>query len=146
MYFLAIKPCARTYWPRVRIKGVQAGTERIGDFAFIHKHRHLRIADRQLASVLYFAVLHRITVGKDSIFRFDPFDDVDKLLRYDIAKTHVFAHSPRTKLRIVSARDGMLRGDLPCVNHGFAAIYCRLQTGDTAPATHSEALVAKVRK
>ena len=25
----------------------------------------------------------------------------------------------------------MLRGDLPCVNHGFAAIYCRLQTGDT---------------
>ena len=65
---------------RVRVQRVEAGREDVGNAAFIDEDRHLRIANRELAAVLDFHVLHGITVGQDSVFRFGPLDDIDELL------------------------------------------------------------------
>ena len=64
----------------LRVQRVEAGREDVGDSALVYEHRHLGIANRELAAVLDLHVLHGITVGQDSIFRFGPLDDIDELL------------------------------------------------------------------
>ncbi len=64
----------------LRVQRVEAGREDVGDAALIDEDGHLGIANRELAAVLDFHVLHGVTVGQDSIFRFGPLDDIDELL------------------------------------------------------------------
>ena len=62
------------------LQRVQAGRENVGDAALVDEHRHLGIAHRELAAVLDLHVLHGVTVGQDSVFRFGPLDYIDELL------------------------------------------------------------------
>ena len=73
---------------RLRIQRVQSRAKGVRNFAFIHKNRGLRIADRQLAAILDFAILHRITVGQEALFRLNPFDDINKLFGDKVTKAH----------------------------------------------------------
>ena len=59
---------------------VRAGPEYVGDFAFVHKHRHLRFAHNELTAVLNLHILHRKAPRQRAIAVFRPLNDVDKLL------------------------------------------------------------------
>src|SRR5438445_13062214 len=48
---------------RLRIERVESRAKGVRDFPFIHENGWLRIADGQLAAILYFALLHGIAVG-----------------------------------------------------------------------------------
>ena len=58
---------------------VEARRENVGDLAFIDKHRHLRITDRQLRAILDFEIRHRVAPGEQVVALLRPVDDVDEL-------------------------------------------------------------------
>src|SRR6202451_862290 len=51
---------------RIGVERVKAGDQSLGDFPFVYEHSKLRIANRKLAAILDFAVLHRIPISKDA--------------------------------------------------------------------------------
>ena len=63
----------------MRIQRVEAGPKNVGDAAFVHEDRHLRIAHCEFAAVLNFAILHRIAVGQNAIRGLDPLNNIDEL-------------------------------------------------------------------
>ncbi len=65
---------------RVGRELVEAGSKLVGNLAFIHEQRELRVAHGKLAAVLDLAVLHGIAVGENSIRRLHPVNDVNELL------------------------------------------------------------------
>jgi hypothetical protein len=73
---------------RLRVQGVEARTERVGDFSFVDEDCVLRVANGELAAVLDFAVLHGVAVGEDAVLGLSPVDDIDKLFGEEIAKAH----------------------------------------------------------
>ena len=73
---------------RMRGESVEARAKNVGNFAFVDEHGHLRVANRQLAAVLNFAVLHGIAVGENSVSGFDPLNNIDELLGNEITKAH----------------------------------------------------------
>jgi hypothetical protein len=72
----------------LRIQCVQARAKGVGDGAFVHKERDLRLSNGKLAAILNLPILHGIAVSKYAIFGFDPIDYIYKLFRKEIAKTH----------------------------------------------------------
>src|SRR5258708_31137411 len=64
----------------VRRELIKTGSELIGNLAFIHKQRQLRVTHGKLAAVLYLTVLHVIAIGQDPAFWLDPINDINKLL------------------------------------------------------------------
>src|SRR5208282_1849874 len=65
---------------RVRVQGVEAGSEDVGNAALIDEDGNLGFTHGELAAVLDLHVLHGVTVGQDSVFRFGPLDYIDELL------------------------------------------------------------------
>ena len=73
---------------RIRVERVKPRPEHVGHSALVHEDRHLRVAHRQLAAVLDFAILHRKAVGQDAIRGLDPIDDIDELFGQKITQAH----------------------------------------------------------
>ena len=62
------------------VERVAAGGEYVGGFAFVHKHRHLRLAHGQAGAVLDFLVGNGKTPYQGFLVGIFPLDDVDELL------------------------------------------------------------------
>ena len=62
------------------VERVAAGGEYVGGFAFVHKHRHLRLAHGQAGTVLDFLVGNGKTPYQGFLVGIFPLDDVDELL------------------------------------------------------------------
>ena len=90
------------------------GCEDVGDSAFVHEDRHLRIANRELAAILNLAILHGIAVGKDAVLGFDPLDDINELFGEEIAKAHLERSVNRIQLHC--SGEGILGPQLSSVN------------------------------
>jgi len=72
-----------------RIERVQAGSEDIGDPAFVDERSHLRLAHRQPSAVFNLQIAHRKSIRQNSVFRLIPFDDANELLAKKLSKSHV---------------------------------------------------------
>src|SRR5262249_15002054 len=75
---------------RLRVESVQSRVEDVRHAPFVDKGRHLGLAYRQLAAVLYLHVLHGIAIGKDAVGRLGPLDYVDELFLQEVTKAHFF--------------------------------------------------------
>ena len=69
-------------------ESVKTRAKYVGNFAFVDEDGHLGVANRQLATVLNFAVLHGIAVGENSVSGFNPLNNIDELLGNEITKAH----------------------------------------------------------
>ena len=61
------------------IERVTPRSEHVGGYAFVDKHRHLRLAHGQARAVLDFLVGNRETPHQQTVVGIRPLDDVDKL-------------------------------------------------------------------
>src|SRR5262249_17743572 len=95
----------------LRVEGVQSRAEDIGNSPLVHKRRHLRLAHRQFAAVLYLHVLHWEAIGEKAIRRLGPLDDIDKLLLQEVTNAH--SRRKRSSESITLGLRGLFPSDGP---------------------------------
>ena len=67
------------HWQSLRIERVTPRTEHVRGYAFIDKHRHLRLTHSQACTVLDLLIGNRKTPHQQAVIGIRPLNDVDKL-------------------------------------------------------------------
>ena len=67
------------HWQRLRIERVTPRPKHVGGYAFIDKHRHLRLTHSQARTVLDLLIGNRKTPHQQAVIGIRPLNDVDKL-------------------------------------------------------------------
>ena len=90
---------------RQGLRGELVGTraKHVGHFAFVDEHRHLRLANDQLATVLDFHARHREAPGERAVALFGPLNNVNKLFLDEVHQSHGVLLSVRVGVRMILA-------------------------------------------